>query len=48
MTFLYQRPLVGIKGRIQSRSVDMPDDNKKQLIEVVAEKVTFLSSRNKK
>ena len=37
--------LLGIKGRIQSRNIDMPDDNKKQVIELVAEKVTFLSSK---
>lgn len=39
--------LLGIKGRIQSRNIEISDDNKKQVIEVVAEKVTFLSSKNK-
>ncbi len=39
--------IVGIKGRLQSRIVEK-DDTKKQVLEVVAEKVTFLSSSNKK
>ena len=39
--------LVGIKGRIQSRNIEIDEETKKQVVEVVAEKVTFLSSRNK-
>lgn len=39
--------LVGVKGRIQSRNIE-EDDNKKQILEVVAEKVTFLSSNKNK
>lgn len=37
--------LVGIKGHIQSRSVELNDEVKKSIVEVVAEKVTFLSSK---
>lgn len=37
--------LVGIKGRIQTRNVELEDETKKQYVEVIAEKVTFLSSR---
>jgi len=37
--------LVGIKGRIQSRIAEIDEDTKRQYIEVVAEKVTFLSSK---
>lgn len=38
--------IVGVKGRIQSRIIE--DDEKKQTImEIVAEKVTFLSSKSK-
>ena len=37
--------LVGIKGRIQTRDVELEDDTKKKYVEVVAEKVTFLSSK---
>lgn len=38
--------LVGLKGRIQTRTIEV-EDNKKQVMEVVAEKVTFLSSKAK-
>ena len=37
--------LVGIKGRIQTRNVELEDETRKQFVEVIAEKVTFLSSR---
>ena len=36
--------LVGIKGRIQSRSYEVEED-KKYVVELTAEKVTFLSSK---
>lgn len=36
--------LVGIKGRIQSRSYEIEED-KKFVVELIAEKVTFLSSK---
>lgn len=39
--------LVGIKGRIQSREYELDEEVKKQVVEVVAEKVTFLSSGRK-
>lgn len=37
--------LVGIRGRIQTRIAEYPDDTKRQVMEVIAEKVTFLSSK---
>ncbi len=37
--------LVGIRGRIQTRIADIDEDTKRQYVEVVAEKVTFLASR---
>lgn len=37
--------LVGVKGRIQSRTIEVEEDHPKKIIEVVAEKVTFLSSK---
>ena len=40
-----QGDLVGIKGRIQARSYETEDDQKRHIIEIVAEKVTFLSSK---
>ena len=36
--------IVGVKGRIQSRVVE-ENNNKKYLTEIIAEKVTFLSSK---
>ncbi len=39
--------LVGVKGRIQTRDVEFDDQTHKQFVEVIAEKVTFLSSKNK-
>lgn len=39
--------LVGIKGRIQTRNVELEDESHKQFVEVIAEKVTFLSSKRK-
>ena len=46
ITFLYhQKPLIGVKGRIQSREYINSEDEKKQVVEVVVEKVTFLSSK---
>lgn len=37
--------LVGIKGRIQTRNVELEDQTHRQFVEVIAEKVTFLSSK---
>lgn len=36
--------LIGIKGKIESKTYEK-DDEKKYVIEVIAEKVTFLSSK---
>ena len=38
--------IIGIKGRIQSRVIEK-ENEKKYLMEIVAEKVTFLSSTSK-
>ena len=38
--------IVGVKGRVQSRVVEK-DGKKEYLMDIVAEKVTFLSSRKK-
>ena len=40
--------IVGIKGRIQSNVVEKEDESKEYNLEIIAEKVTFLSSGNKK
>lgn len=38
---------MGIKGRIQTRDVELEDETHRKYVEVVAEKVTFLSSKPK-
>ena len=43
--YCHKGDLVGIKGRIQSREYTNSEDEKKHVVEVVAEKVTFLSSK---
>lgn len=37
--------LIGIRGRIQTRTVDLNDENRHNLMEIIAERVTFLSSK---
>lgn len=39
--------LLGVKGRLQTRTFTTTDDEKRYVTEVIAEKVTFLSSRQK-
>ena len=39
--------LIGIKGRVQTDSYENSDGNKQKTMRVVAEKVTFLSSKSK-
>lgn len=37
--------IIGVKGRIQTSSYETEDGNKKYAMEVVAEKISFLSSK---
>ena len=37
--------VIGIKGLIQTRDVELEDETHKKYVEVIAEKVTFLSSK---
>jgi single-strand DNA-binding protein len=37
--------LLGIKGRVQTRTFETDDDKKRHVTEVVAEKITFLSPK---
>ena len=37
--------LVGIRGRVQTRIVEKEDETKYSKLEIVAEKITFLSSK---
>lgn len=39
--------LVGVKGRIQTRNIELDEEERRQVVEVVAEKITFLSSKRK-
>ena len=43
--YCHKGDLLGIKGHIQSRSIDIDEETRKEIVEVVAEKVTFLSSK---
>ncbi|MBR1386026.1 MAG: single-stranded DNA-binding protein [Bacilli bacterium] len=40
--------IVGVKGRIQTNNYETPEGEKKKSTQIVAEKVTFLSSRKEK
>jgi len=42
----HQKPLIGIKGRVQTRSYETENEKRKYVTEVVAEKVTFLSPKS--
>lgn len=42
--YCHKGDLLGVRGRIQTRSYEK-DDEKKYVTEVIAEKVTFLSSK---
>lgn len=40
--------LIGIKGRLQTRKIEIDEETKRNSVEVICEKITFLSSNNKK
>lgn len=44
-TYCVKGDIVGVKGRVQSRTVEKEDGKKEYLIEIIAEKITFLSSK---
>ncbi len=44
--FCAKGSLVGVEGRIQSRSYDAQDGTRRYVTEVIADNVTFLGSRN--
>ncbi len=37
--------LIGVKGHLQTRNIELDENIKKQAVEIIAEKVTFLSSK---
>ena len=46
--YCHKGDLLGVKGRLQMRTIEKEDEKPKQNLEVVAEKVTFLSSGKSK
>lgn len=40
-----QGDIIGVKGRVQSRMIEDEDGNNYKKMEVIAEKITFLSSK---
>ena len=42
----HQKPLIGVKGRVQSRTVEK-DGKKETQVDIICEKITFLSSKPK-
>ena len=46
--YCHKGDLIGIKGRIQTRIIEKEDGIKENKIEVIAEKVTFLSTSKQK
>lgn len=45
--YCHKGDLLGIKGRIQSRNIELDEETRRQVVEVVAEKVTYLSTPKK-
>ena len=43
--YCHKGDIVGVKGRLQTRTYESEDKTTRYVIEVVAEKVTFLSSK---
>ncbi|MCI8347149.1 MAG: single-stranded DNA-binding protein [Bacilli bacterium] len=43
--YCHKGDILGIKGRVQSRIIEK-DDKKQNVLEVIAEKVTFLTSKS--
>jgi len=37
--------LIGIKGHLQTRNLEIDENTRRQSVEIIAEKVTFLSSK---
>lgn len=46
--YCHKGDVVGIKGKLQSRSYETEDNEKKYVTEVIVDKVTFITSTSKK
>lgn len=45
--YCHKGDIIGVKGRIQTYNIEKEDGTKETKIELIAEKVTFLSSKSK-
>ncbi|MEI3530230.1 MAG: single-stranded DNA-binding protein [Bacilli bacterium] len=48
VNYIKKGDLLGVKGRVQSRMIEEEGNSKRSVMEIVAEKVTFLSSKSDK
>ncbi|MBS7020682.1 MAG: single-stranded DNA-binding protein [Firmicutes bacterium] len=48
IAYVKKGDLLGVRGRIQSRTLKLDEDYQRDVVEVIAEKVTFLSSKRTK
>lgn len=46
--YCHKGDIVGIKGKLQSRTYETTDNEKKHILEVLVEKITFISSKESK
>lgn len=46
--YVQKGDLLGVKGRLQTRNIELDSETKRNSVEVVAEKVTFLSGHKTK
>ncbi len=38
--------MIGVKGKVQTRMIDLPDGTRKKKTEIIADRITFLGSSN--
>lgn len=43
--YCHKGDIIGVKGRIQTREIEKEDGSKEKKMEIIAEKVTFLSNK---
>lgn len=43
--YCHKGDIIGVKGRIQTREIEKEDGTKEKKMEIIAEKVTFLTSK---
>ena len=45
--YCHKGDLIGVKGHVQTRDIENDSGEKRKLIEIITEKITFLSSKTK-